>query len=174
MRFERIATTNHPLYTKAMDLYNISFPYIERRDEEAQKAIMQKKDYRFQAICDEETFVGVLMYWVTDHYIFAEHFCILPEMRNKKYGHRALDLLKQYGKDIILEIELPLDSISIRRKGFYERAGFQLNDFEHYQLVFHEDDPKLPLAIMTWPEKISSKQYQKFSEYLDHVIMAKD
>ena len=39
------------------------------------------------------------------------------------YGRTALDLLRTQGKTILLEIDPPIDALSIRRQGFYRRAG---------------------------------------------------
>lgn len=38
---------------------------------------------------------------------------------------RALALLAADGLPVILEIDPPVDAVSIRRKGFYQRCGFK-------------------------------------------------
>ena len=40
----------------------------------------------------DNSLVGIILYWETLNYIYIEHFCIEPNMRNKKYGENALEL----------------------------------------------------------------------------------
>ena len=69
-------------------------------------------------------FVGLVLYWETAEYLYIEHFCILPALRNHHYGQRTLELLAEFGKTLILEIDPPMDAIACRRKMFYERCCF--------------------------------------------------
>ena len=89
---------------------------------------------------------------------FHEHFCILPDLRNKKYGQRALELLKEWGKSIILEIDPPVDEISLRRKSFYERAGYRENPFSHVHPPYHAGYSGHPLTVMSCPEPLSEER----------------
>ena len=127
MRFERITDTGHEMYKKAMELYADSFPPHEQREAKSQAAILGDDEYHFALACDGDTFVGEALYWEWDGYIYIEHLCILPEMRNKAYGGKVLELLAVKNKKVILEIDPPVDDISIRRRGFYERSGFTEN-----------------------------------------------
>ena len=86
-------------------------------------------------------------------------------MRNKQYGRKVLSLLGGKQKTLILEIDPPVDNISKRRKGFYERCGFIENSFQHipvsythldvykrqsgYSSLFLEDS-NLSKRRMTW------------------------
>lgn len=46
-------------------------------------------------------------------------------MRGRGYGAQALSLLGERKKTVILEIDPPNDEVSVRRKAFYERAGYK-------------------------------------------------
>lgn len=129
MRFERLTNEKHEMYKKALELYSISFPSHEQRDMVSQTKILNDDDYYFNLIYDEEAFVGLALCWETKSFVYVEHFCILPEMRNKKYGQKVLQLLRQNGRMVILEIDPPVDVNSIRRKRFYERGGFVENPY---------------------------------------------
>ena len=107
-----------------MELYGMSFPYNEQREPDSQAKIMSDPEYHFELIYDEGRFVGEVLSWENADFIYIEHFCMLPDVRGRGCGARALELLRARGKTIILEIDPPVDDISRRRKGFYERNGF--------------------------------------------------
>lgn len=171
MRFERIISTEHPMYAEAMKLYKASFPFHEQREAPSQKAILADNAYHFALIYDEDTFVGEILYWETDSFIYIEHFCILPEMRNRQYGQKTLDLISQMKKTVILEIDPPIDCIAKRRKGFYERCGFAENKFDYVQLPYHKGDNGHPLVIMSSPRRITDEEYRIFYDYLSTHVM---
>lgn len=171
MRFERLTTTEKAIYTEAMDLYRLSFPFHEQREAASQQQIMSNEEYQFNLIYDEDEFIGLMLCWETAAFIYVEHFCILPAMRNKRYGETALRLLNRRGKPVILEIDPPVDEISIRRKSFYERAGFQQNDYEHGHPAYHAGYPAHRLVVMSCPDPLSGDQYEGFAQYLKTVVM---
>ncbi len=100
-----------------------------------------------------------------------EHFCIFPKLRGQKYGQRALEKLNEKGKPVILEIDPPVDEISIRRKGFYERCGFTANPYEHVHPAYHKGYEGHKLIVMSCPEKLTEKQYGAFANHLRTVVM---
>lgn len=171
MRFARLTTTEDAIYAEAMALYHISFPFHEQREAASQARIMHHADYQFNLIYDEDTFVGLLLCWETDRFIYVEHFCILPAMRNKKYGQRALGLLNQRGKTVILEIDPQVDEISLRRKAFYERGNYQANPFAHVHPAYHAGCAGHPLVVMSCPKPLTEELYDEFAHYLGAVVM---
>lgn len=173
MKLEYIKDTNHPMYEKALELYKISFPYHEQREKISQDYILNYSEYKFGLIYDEDVFVGLVLYWETKTYIYIEHLCILPEIRNKNYGQKTLYLLKEKGKILILEIDIPVDDISKRRKGFYERCEFVENSYHHIHPPYHRENNGHELAIMTYPNKISNQEYDEFRKYLNNKVMDK-
>lgn len=98
MRFDRITDTQHEMYKKAMELYANSFPLHEQCEAKSQASILGDSEYHFALAYDGETFVGEVLYWEWDGYIYAEHLCILSEMRNKAYGGKVLELLAAENK----------------------------------------------------------------------------
>ena len=152
MVLKRITDISDSMWTKALDLYDKSFPYHERRESLSQEKILKDSEYHFSLIYDEETFVGIVLYWEQEQFIYIEHFCILPEMRNKQYGQKVLSLLEKMDKILILEIDPPIDEISIRRKGFYERCGFIENPYKHIHPPYHKENEGHQLVVMTCPK----------------------
>lgn len=171
MNLKRITSPVHPAYKRALELYQISFPFHEQREVFSQAAILNNDDYHFDLIYDEDVFVGLILYWETLDFIYVEHFCILPEMRNKQYGQKGLLLLQEKQKTIILEIDPPIDEISIRRKGFYERCGFAENPYYHIHPPYHRGNKGHELVVMSNPAAITQSEYDAFREYLQDTIM---
>ncbi len=172
MRFERLTSANDDMFLKAMDLYWSSFPLKEQREYQSQCSIMDEADYRFELIYEGEEFVGILLCWEAEMFSYVEHFCILREKRGQGLGACALELLKDEGKPIILEIDPPVNEISRRRKLFYERNGFVANDWEHVHPSYHVMFPGNPLVVMSFPEELSEAEYRTFDGYLNARVMA--
>lgn len=95
----------------------------------------------------------------------------LPEMRGRGYGAQALSLLGERKKTVILEIDPPNDDVSVRRKAFYERAGYRANPFEHIHPPYHSEYKGHRLVVMTCPTAISENEYKNFNSYLENVVM---
>lgn len=171
MRLEHIVSATHLMYPQAMELYKRSFPLHEQREAASQEHILGERDYHFALVYDDELFVGLVLYWETEEYLYIEHFCILPGLRNRRYGQRTLELLAACGKRLILEIDPPTDSIARRRKAFYERCGFVENPFPHIHPPYHAGNHGHNLILMTHPTPIAQKQYDSFFRYLTEKIM---
>lgn len=172
MEFIRITNSDTEEYKKAMELYSISFPLHEQRKSNSQLKIMDDPNYYFNIILDNKKFVGIILCWKKDNFIYVEHLCISPKMRNRKYGQRALELLSSEQKVIILEIDPPIDDISIRRLSFYERCGFFKNIYSHIHPPYREENKGHNLVIMSYPKKITDKEYAIFNDYLKNHIMS--
>lgn len=170
MHLERITSPEHPLFQQALALYQLSFPPHEQREMPSQRAIMRHPAYHFDAICQDGMFIGEALSWKIGAFRYIEHFCILPEMRNKRYGQRALALLLQ-AHPLMLEIDPPIDEISLRRKGFYERCGFVANPFPHVHPPYHPGNHGHALVVMSAPAPLTQKDYDAFNCYLQDEIM---
>lgn len=171
MVFERITTPKHPLYADAIGLYKISFPIHEQREETSQLEILGNSQYHFDVVYDGNEFVGEILYWDIGNACYIEHFCVKPSMRNKRYGQRILAALQD--KRLILEIDPPVDAISMRRKGFYERCGFVENPYSHKHPPYHKENAGHKLVVMSFPSVLTSQEYEIFREKLNNTVMKK-
>ena len=97
----------------------------------------------------------------------------LPQLRGQQYGQRALALLAQEGKTVILEIDppAPSDPIAQRRKEFYERCGYKRNPFPHEHPAYHAGNEPHRLVIMSYPAILKQEEYESFKKYLDTRVM---
>ncbi len=169
MNIERITCTAHPLYQKAMELYSISFPAHEQREAHSQKHILTQDAYHFDVICDEGNYIGEILYWEVSGFFYIEHFCILPAMRNRHYGQKILNAYQS--TPLILEIDPPVDEISIRRKRFYERCGFVENPYRHIHPPYHTENQGHELVIMSSPRMLEVNEYECFDHFLQDIVM---
>lgn len=171
MEFRRLTDSNHTMYYQAMDLYKASFPIHEQRESYVQTGIMENEAYHFNLIYEYDMWVGMILWWETTEFIYVEHFCILPEMRGKKYGQKALELLDGEHKTVILEIDPPIDEVSVHRKLFYERSGYQANRFPHVHPPYMRSCEGHDLVVMSSPDQLSEAEYRVFYSYLSTVVM---
>lgn len=170
MRLDRLTEENKELFNKAFALYTSAFPEIERRDIDEQERVMKNPHYNFDAITDGDNFIGIMLYWETDRLIYLEHFAVLPELRNHSRGTEALELLKNKGKVVVLEIEDPVDEITKRRYGFYTRNGFVMTPHYHIQAKYHLGCDDLMLKILSFPYSISREEYFGFINFMTKEI----
>ena len=171
MHFIRLRTNQDERYQTAMELYKNSFPLFEQREDQIQIEVLNHEDFCFNLIYDDEIFVGIILFWESEHVIYVEHFCINPQLRGKTYGKRALEILKQQKKPVILEIDPPVDEISRRRKEFYQRADFKVNDFIHIHPPYRKGFQGHELRILSYPELLSEDEYDNFNQYLRKTVM---
>ncbi len=169
MEIIRIKNSSNPLYIQAIELYKISFPYHEQREDVSQQNILENDDYHFDVICDNNNFIGFILYWDLKDCLYIEHFAIDVAQRNKHYGQKVLNMYN--GKTLILEIDPPKDFISIKRKGFYERCGFKENSYAHIHGNYHAGYNGHELVVMSSPKALNIDEYEKFNNYLQSVVM---
>lgn len=134
------------------NLYIESFPPSERRSVVAMLALFEeRKKFAIDIVIKNEQHVGFLTYWDLGEFIFAEHFAIAPEARNGGIGAKVMELfIKEAGKPIVLEVELPTTILSERRVGFYQRLGFKYwEDIPYQQPPYIKDGNPIPMKLMT-------------------------
>ena len=170
MRLEKISEKNRPLLTRAFALYESSFPIEERRDRKEQERVFAHPDYHCDLILENSDLVGILFYWEREEFVFLEHFATLPEIRGSGKGSQALELLKNKGKTVILEIEPPVDELTNRRYAFYRRNGFFMTPHYHIQAKYRLTDKDVELKILSYPRPITREEYLAFRAYMDREI----
>lgn len=173
VELRRLLTAEDARFDRAMALYGKSFPLHEQRRPAAQRAALECEDYHFDLAYDGERFVGMILYWETSDFYYVEHFCIEPELRSCGYGQSILSGLRGRGKTVLLEIDPPVDEISVRRQGFYERAGYHANPYPHVHPPYHPEHQGHSLVVMSCPRPICQGEYDAFIACLRERVMAK-
>lgn len=152
-------------------LYESSFPENERRTSEDQRAAMLNEAYHCESIWEGTQFIGLIFYWRHEAFCYVEHFAIFRDLQGQQWGSRCLDAFCQRTGSVILEIEPPVDMMTIRRQHFYERAGFIANDYDYRHLAYRHAYPPHALVIMSYPAKISAECFAAFNAFLRSVVM---
>ncbi len=164
MKLEILTGEQHPMYEQALDLYRRAFPRKERREDG--NVLPAHPAFRPGVLTGEKGFLGIFFYWEAPELLFLEHFAVEPTCRNQGLGAQALKLLEKQGKPVVLEIEPPVDEITCRRKGFYERNGFLENPYPHIQPKYRPNDTPVPLVLLSRPERLTRQQWEGFERFL--------
>ena len=121
-------------WAEAWELYEKSFPYNERWNAEGYDRAFGDPNFEADGIWRGDEFIGILFHWGADGYRYVEHLAVSPALRGQNMGSAALSAFCRKVGRVILEIDPPVDDISIRRLHFYERLGFVANP---YQYILH-------------------------------------
>lgn len=137
------------------ELYESSFPAVERRKFANVEKLLSRKDVPFEILSasDESGFVGFLSYWDFEEFKYIEHFAVKPESRGTGIGSAMLShFLEDCGHvPIVLEVELPeMSEMARRRVDFYMRHGFILWRLVKYiQPPYDGEGDELEMKLMT-------------------------
>ncbi|WP_297635974.1 GNAT family N-acetyltransferase [uncultured Clostridium sp.] len=171
MKFIKIKNKEDKYFKEAMELYKTSFPVFEQRTLDKQIEVLENKEYNFAIICDDENLMGILFYWEYDNFRYIEHFAIKKDLRGKSYGSKILKIFCESEKETILEIDPPIDDISIKRLKFYSKLGFKLGEFNHIHPPYRKEYQGHKLKIMSFNENLSKEEYEEFNRYLKEEVM---
>ncbi|GAA0181316.1 GNAT family N-acetyltransferase [Clostridium sediminicola] len=149
-------------YNEIWEIYIESFPENQRRNLENQKKVLKNPLYKFEQICFEGKLVGFIGIWDLPNFVFLEHFAVKREFRGQGYGTNILKkIIQKCSKKIILEVEKP-DTIKAKKRiDFYEKFGFNLNEYDYYQPAYNENTKPEELYIMSYPSKIDKEEFTK-------------
>ena len=171
MNFLRITNMDDIRIRKSLIEYHSSFPHHEQRELKSQTTIMADNDYHFLLAFDGSEEIGAILYWENENFIYVEHFFIYSNFRRHQYGSRILNEISAQGKIVILEIDPPQDTVSIRRKSFYENNGFCVNLYTHIHPPYHKGNGGHMLTVMSYPRAITVSEYKSFKCYLEMRVM---
>lgn len=171
MDFLRLTNPADPRFDAAFALYQVSFPLHEQRTRAAQAARLSHPEYCYTLLYEGDQFQGILLYWEGPGFRYVEHFATVPELRGRGIGAQALAQLNAQGVPVILEIDPPVDEISVRRQHFYERCGFVRNPFSHIHPPYRAGYAGHPLVVMSSPEPLTQEAYSRFAQYLGETVM---
>lgn len=125
-------------------LYKAAFYADERKPFDEMTELSVNNDIHFYyAILLDGQFIGFMhLSRCIDNSVMLNYFVIIKELRNKGYGMQAMKLLQDnFKRNIWIEVEADDLPINNRRIGFYQRCGFNINEFDfiaynvHYRLM---------------------------------------
>ena len=102
-------------WAEAWDLYEESFPRCERWNAQGYDRAFGDPRFEADGIWRGEEFIGILFHWNAGAYRYVEHLAVSPAPRGQNMGSKALTAFCRKVGRVILEIDPPVDDISIRR-----------------------------------------------------------
>lgn len=173
--FTRITDCNSNEYDFIEKLLVDTFPKEEYRDLDEQRNNTCCNDiFNLVLIKDDETPIGFISFWDFNRFRYVEHFAIQPQMRNKKFGKRAMEMLQQLSSAIVLEAEEPLNETATRRIEFYRRMGFVPSENEYMQPPYRRNGEKIKMRLLFWGNVDAENNFEYAKEiiyknvYLQH------
>lgn len=117
-------------------LYKTAFPIYERKPFGMIKKTRKNGTGEIYAIMDENRFVGLAIFILTEEFALLDYFAMAESVRGKGLGSKALQkMFELYDKKtLILEIESTKiksanDKERTKRKAFYLKNGMKTEDF---------------------------------------------
>lgn len=168
MQTTKITDSSQPFYENIFRLYHSSFPAKERRAW-AEMDLIMNTDERFNMLIftiDNE-FCGFLSYWNFESFVYVEHFAVAETKRDQGLGKQIMKSFAAKQKSpIILEVELPQNSESIRRIAFYEALDFTVISKTYLQPPYDRKSDFLPLILMTNNHYFGHKNFDRIRKTL--------
>ena len=166
--------SGHKCYPFVERLLHTAFPENERRDDDKQRWNTDNEE-RFHCLLIMNVLhqpVGLLTYWDFHTFIYIEHLAIHPEQRGKGIGAEALLAFfhRQASQPVVLEVEHPIDELSRRRIGFYERCGLKLWECDYRQPPYRPSDDWFPMYLMVIPSLSFTTDFQYVRDTLHREV----
>ena len=160
-------------YDKFYGMLEDDFCADERKSKDAEFEAFADEKFSPNFIYDGDNLLGYVCFWNFDNFVYIEHLAIAKQLRGHGIGSKFLnEFVLNFKKDIILEAELPVETIAKKRISFYERNGFVLNPYEYYQPAYREDSNTVPMLVMSHgnklPENIFNSYIEKIKQHVYH------
>ena len=153
-----------------MEIYRRSFPYKEQRSEEDHIRALADPAFRAEGIWRGDEFVGILYYWHTDEWDYVEHLAICASLRGQNLGSEVFGTFCR-DRRVILEIDPPVDEISIRRLHFYRRLGFVENPHEYIHPSYRQPFEPHRLVLLSRPTPLTDDEARRFADFIRETVL---
>ncbi len=153
-----------------MAIYREAFPPRERRSEEDTVAALADPAFRAESIRVDRQVAGILFYWLFGASYYVEYLAVSPALRGRNIGAEALAEFCR-GRRVILEIEPPEEPLAVRRKHFYERAGFVANPHAYIHPSYGCPTEPHPLVLMSFPDPLTNDEARGFADFVREKVL---
>lgn len=170
LRFIPFRSSEDRGWDDAMRLYLAAFPAKERRTAELHLCALDDPLFTADGIWLDDRFAGILYHWECGDSRYIEHLAVSPELRGRHLGSQILAAFCT-ARRVILEIEPPEDEISIRRLGFYERAGFVRNPQQYVHPSYAQPFEAHPLVLMSYPDALSDDEARVLADFVREKVL---
>ncbi|MEI7885652.1 MAG: GNAT family N-acetyltransferase, partial [Clostridia bacterium] len=137
-------------FADCYELLANAFPKTELRTNAEQQKLLTNKYYRLIEYRAEDKLQAVMCLWDFKNFIYLEHLAVAPEVRGQGIGKHIIEQLIAEKKFIVLEVDPPLNEIARRRVVFYQRLGFEINEFFYLQPPLRPENSSIELKLMTY------------------------
>lgn len=163
---------NKEEFDSIFKLMEDSFPESEYRTYEKQLKLLELNEYKIFTKYDEnKNLVAFAAIWDFPKFVFIEHLAVSPLCRGGGIGTNFMkELIENYDKKVILEIEPPQNEISIKRFKFYKRLGFHICKYEYYQAPLRSGQKKLRLDLMSYPAPLDKNSFDYINNYIHEYV----
>ncbi len=171
LKFIRFRTTADRGWAKAWQIYEEAFPRCERRGAEDTRRALADPAFVAEGVWLDEELVALCFGWLYGTWCYVEYLAVAPERRNLKAGSRILAELLRRHERVVLEIEPPEDEITIRRRCFYERMGFFLNDYPYIHPSYSRPFEPHRLMLMSSGGELTPAEARDVADFVrTHVL----
>lgn len=155
-------------FDSVYELFVKAFPLAELRPYEMMKDLLEQDQFVIYSYKKENQIKGALIVWEFDDFIYLENFAIDESLRGQGIGSYFLEEVKKIYSNqlIVLEVEEPIDTITKRRVGFYERNQFYLNPYHFIQPALRENVSQVELMLMSYPQAIDMYAFDHIKKYI--------
>jgi len=170
--FYRIKDSRDKWYKSFHEIYTVSFPIHEQREQFQQIAAFKDKRYHLIIKIDGDNLVSFIAYWDFKDYVYIEHLAVNPELRGRNKGSELLeDFAEMISKTIILEIDPPINDTAKKRLKFYEKLGYEINSYIHFHPAYKEELTPHELVVLSLNRKLTKDEYYDFYSDLCNIVM---
>lgn len=175
LRFIPLRSRTDALWAETWHLYEHSFPACERWRAENYDRAFGDPAFEADAVCCDGLFVGLLFHWNAGSYRYVEHLAVSPALRGRRMGSHILSAFCAKARRVVLEIDPPVDDVSIRRQRFYERIGFVTNAYDYIHPSFTRPFHAHQLVLMSRPDPLTKEEARLFADFVrEHVLRYSD
>jgi ribosomal protein S18 acetylase RimI-like enzyme len=151
LKFNPITHVDDKYFNEMYTVYSHAFPAAERRSWAGlDRQLNYEKRFMANALVLNEEFVGFFNYWTFDRFLYIEHFALTARFRSQRIGTRAIEMFKEHTSlPIVLEVEMPSNSETIRRIRFYEDLGFRVLSHYYAQPPYEGGGFLMPMLMLS-------------------------
>lgn len=160
MNFKKIKNINSGEFKKVWEIYEYSFPEVEKRTLNEQKKVMKNKNYSFFAVYNGDNLVGFIAVWAFEDLRLFEHLAIREDLRCRGLGTQLIkEFISENNGKVVVELEKPETEMARRRIEWYKRMKFHLNEHNYIQPAYSRDKKPLQMILTSYPKEIDEKEF---------------
>lgn len=170
--FYKIQNADDKWYNDFIKIYAVSFPVYEQRNHEQQLDAFRDERYNLFCQIGQEMVNSFISFWDFGEYVYIEHLAVNEKLRGKNIGTEMLtQFIEEINKTVILEIDPIIDEVSAKRLQFYQKIGFNMNEYKHVHPAYNPQYPPHQLLVLSTGNTLTPQRYNIFKNDLEKIVM---